>query len=386
MQLTAENLACERGGRTVFSNQNFSLGSGELLQLTGPNGSGKSSLLRLLASLSEPSHGKISLEGGAPDLTPGQQAHYIAHSDASKSALTVTENLKFWRDFIGGGDLMRALQAVNLSALADYPVALLSAGQKRRLALARLALVPRAIWLLDEPSVGLDEAAQKLLGRPHERTSQGRRAHCCRNPCSAWTEPRQKSPPRGSAMKLLLALLRRDLILAARQGGGAGTALGFFLTVLVLLPIGIGPDQATLQRLAPGILWITLLLSVLLSADRIFQQDFEDGSLEVMAMAPPSLELVALTKAVAHWLSTSLPLSIAAPFLGILLNLQNRNHLAADARHGPGLLCPFASGQHRRIPHSQYPPRRLAHFNLGSAALCARPRLRHIGHNRKSLR
>jgi heme exporter protein B len=123
-------------------------------------------------------------------------------------------------------------------------------------------------------------------------------------------------------MTLLAALLRRDLILAARQGGGAGTALGFFLAVLVLLPIGIGPDQATLQRLAPGILWITLLPSVLLSADRIFQQDFEDGSLEVMAMAPPSLELVALTKAVAHWLSTSLPLSIAAPFLGILLNLR----------------------------------------------------------------
>lgn len=123
-------------------------------------------------------------------------------------------------------------------------------------------------------------------------------------------------------MKLLLALLRRDLILASRQGGGAGTALGFFLTVLVLLPIGIGPDQITLQRLAPGILWITLLLAVLLSTDRVFQQDFEDGSLEVMAMAPPSLELLALTKAVAHWLSTSLPLSLAAPFLGVLLNLR----------------------------------------------------------------
>ena len=163
MQLSAENLACERGGRTVFSNQTFTLGSGEILQLTGPNGSGKSSLLRLLASLSEPSHGKISLAGGAAELSPGQQAHYIAHSDANKSALTVTENLIFWRDFLGGGDLMRALQAVNLSALADYPVALLSAGQRRRLALARLALVPRAIWLLDEPSVGLDESAQKLL-------------------------------------------------------------------------------------------------------------------------------------------------------------------------------------------------------------------------------
>ena len=163
MRLSAENLACERGGRTVFSNQNFVLGSGEFLQLAGPNGSGKSSLLRLLANLSEPSLGKITLEGGSPELTLGQQAHYIAHSDASKSALTVTENLVFWRDFLGGGDLQHALESVNLSALADYPVALLSAGQKRRLALARLALVPRAIWLLDEPSVGLDEASQKLL-------------------------------------------------------------------------------------------------------------------------------------------------------------------------------------------------------------------------------
>lgn len=163
MQITAENLSCERGGRTVFSNQNFALGSGEFLQLTGPNGSGKSSLLRLLANLSEPSLGHITLEGGSSDLTLGQQAHYIAHSDASKSALTVTENLAFWGDFLGGGDLQRALDSVNLSTLADYPVALLSAGQKRRLALARLALVPRAIWLLDEPSVGLDEASQKLL-------------------------------------------------------------------------------------------------------------------------------------------------------------------------------------------------------------------------------
>jgi heme exporter protein A len=163
MRITAENLSCQRGGRTVFSNQNFALGSGEFLQLTGPNGSGKSSLLRLLANLSEPSLGKIILEGGSPELTLGQQAHYIAHSDASKSALTVTENLIFWRDFLGGGDLMRALQAVNLAALADYPAALLSAGQRHRLALARLALVPRAIWLLDEPGVGLDESSQKLL-------------------------------------------------------------------------------------------------------------------------------------------------------------------------------------------------------------------------------
>lgn len=123
-------------------------------------------------------------------------------------------------------------------------------------------------------------------------------------------------------MKLILALIRRDLALSFRQGGGAGTALGFFLAVVVLLPIGIGPDQALLARIAPGALWISLLLSVLLSADRIFQQDYEDGSLDIMTMGPVPFEMVALAKAIAHWLSTSLPLAIAAPVLGFLVNLE----------------------------------------------------------------
>jgi heme exporter protein B len=123
-------------------------------------------------------------------------------------------------------------------------------------------------------------------------------------------------------VNLILALIRRDLTLSMRQGGGVGTALGFFLTVMVLLPIGIGPDQALLARIAPGALWIALLLSVLLSADRIFQQDFEDGSLDIMTMGPVPLEMVALAKAVAHWLSTSLPLAVAAPLLGFLVNLE----------------------------------------------------------------
>ena len=123
-------------------------------------------------------------------------------------------------------------------------------------------------------------------------------------------------------MSLILALIRRDLALSIRQGGGVGTALGFFLTVVVLLPIGLGPDQALLARIAPGALWIALLLSVLLSADRIFQQDYEDGSLDIMTMSPVPFEMVALAKAIAHWLSTSLPLAIAAPMLGFLVNLD----------------------------------------------------------------
>jgi heme exporter protein A len=163
IQITAEGLACERGGRLVFSDVSFSLQEGEFLQLTGPNGAGKSSLLRLAAGLNEPVAGKLHLDGGNPELALGQQAHYIAHSDASKSALSVAENLKFWRDFLGGGDVGKAMDAVNLHSLSDYPAALLSAGQKRRLALARLALVHRPLWLLDEPSVGLDESSQKLV-------------------------------------------------------------------------------------------------------------------------------------------------------------------------------------------------------------------------------
>lgn len=124
-------------------------------------------------------------------------------------------------------------------------------------------------------------------------------------------------------MTAFFSLLRRDLVLTLRQGGGAGMALGFFLTVLVLLPLGIGPDLKFLQRLAPGALWITLLLSVLLSTDRIFRPDYEDGSLELMTMGPLPLELVAVAKALSHWIGTGLPLAVLAPGLGVLLNLDS---------------------------------------------------------------
>lgn len=163
MELTAKDLDCERGGRMVFRNVSLALQPGQLMQLTGPNGSGKSSLLRLIAGLNEAQAGAITLTGGEPDLTIGQQAHYIAHQEAVKAALTVQENLAFWRGFLGGGDVNAALDAFDLSRLSSYPAGLLSAGQKRRLALARLVLVPRMLWLLDEPTVGLDTASLSRL-------------------------------------------------------------------------------------------------------------------------------------------------------------------------------------------------------------------------------
>ena len=163
MELLGHNLTCERGGRIVFRNVSLSLQPGQLMQLTGPNGSGKSSLLRLIAGLNEAQAGTVALKGGSDDLSLGQQAHYVAHQEPVKSALSVAENLDFWRGFLGGGDVEEALAAFDLSRLASYPAGLLSAGQKRRLALARLVLVPRVLWLLDEPTVGLDTASLARL-------------------------------------------------------------------------------------------------------------------------------------------------------------------------------------------------------------------------------
>jgi heme exporter protein A len=174
MKLVAADLSCDRGGRTVFSRVSFTVARGHLLEITGPNGAGKSTLLRLIAGLSEPASGTLTLEGGVGDLTAGQQAHYIAHQDAIKPALSVEENLRFWGDFLGGGDVKRALEAFNLMPLADYPAGLLSAGQKRRLALSRLLLVFRMIWLLDEPTVGLDaNSRERLLGAMRGHLSEG---------------------------------------------------------------------------------------------------------------------------------------------------------------------------------------------------------------------
>jgi heme exporter protein B len=123
-------------------------------------------------------------------------------------------------------------------------------------------------------------------------------------------------------MSRFLALLRRDLALAIKDGSALGTALGFYLVVVALLPLGLGPDLKLLSRIAPGVLWIALLLAALLSLPRLFETDHEDGSLEVMAMAPLPLELAVAAKALAHWISTGVPLALAAPVLGLMLNLE----------------------------------------------------------------
>ena len=125
----------------------------------------------------------------------------------------------------------------------------------------------------------------------------------------------------------MIALLIRDLRLAIRAGGGFGLGLAFFLLVAVIVPLGVGPEPATLAKIAPGILWVGALLSCLLSLDRIFALDFEDGSLDLLATSPVPMEGAVAVKALAHWLVTGLPLVLAAPVLGVLLNLPVQGYL-----------------------------------------------------------
>ena len=165
MQLSADNLTCVRGGRTVFAGLSFAVAGGEALVVTGRNGAGKSSLLRMIAGLVRIAAGRLTLDGGEAEASVGEQAHYLGHHDALKTSLSVRENLAFWVEFLGGdpAGVTAALAAVGLAPLAGLPAAYLSAGQRRRLSIARLAAVERPLWLLDEPTSALDVQSQERL-------------------------------------------------------------------------------------------------------------------------------------------------------------------------------------------------------------------------------
>jgi heme exporter protein A len=164
LTLRARDLCCQRGGRPVFEGLSFAVSSGQALIVTGRNGAGKSSLLRMIAGLVRVAGGTLTLEGGDAERSIGEQAHYLGHNDALKPSLTVSENLSFWTAYLGGtGRTEDALAAVGLESLVSLPAAYLSAGQRRRLSIARLISVPRPLWLLDEPTAALDVRAQDML-------------------------------------------------------------------------------------------------------------------------------------------------------------------------------------------------------------------------------
>ena len=123
-------------------------------------------------------------------------------------------------------------------------------------------------------------------------------------------------------MAAFIGLFRRDLRLALRQGGDTGLVLGFFVLAVVLFPLGVGPEPAVLQRIGAGIVWVAALLAALLSLDRLFQSDYQDGGLELLALSSLSLELAVLAKCAAHWVATGLPLALTSPFLALLVDLE----------------------------------------------------------------
>jgi heme exporter protein A len=167
-EFSGTSLSCRRGGRVVFAGLNFTVKSGEALILRGPNGAGKTTLLRLMAGLARASAGALNWNGA--DVSEDFAAHgarlgFAGHLDAVKPAMTVRENLAFWADVRGSNanDIDKALKAFSLSHLAEMPGRVLSAGQRHRVALARIAMNGAQLWLLDEPTNTLDDAALSAL-------------------------------------------------------------------------------------------------------------------------------------------------------------------------------------------------------------------------------
>ena len=177
MRLSVEGLSVQRAGRRIIDNIGFKLAEGEALVVCGRNGAGKSTFLRALAGLLPTTQGVISLNRGVLDVELAQNTHYLAHADGMKLALSVEENLNFWANYLAGSSLSRsqsipqALSIVGLTHALCAPFGALSAGQKRRAALARLLVVYRPLWLLDEPMTALDQASRA-------RFAQAMRAHC----------------------------------------------------------------------------------------------------------------------------------------------------------------------------------------------------------------
>ena len=322
--------------------------AGEALVVTGPNGAGKSTLLRIIAGLlPAASRDACALEGGRR-ATPaiGAACHYLGHLDALKTALTAAREPR-----TSGGDLLRRARGSpprRRRCAARRPRA---AGRPaRRLSLGRPAPAGRAGPAAGRPAAALAARRADRRARRGSRRRRSLRADAAaprRRAASSSRRPTRRSAgratPRSLRARRRAGADARDRPFLARcscatsrspagRRRGAGSALFFFLMVVTIVPFGVGPDLNLLARIGPAILWIAALLATLLGLDRLFQADREDGSLDLLRAAPAAARRSRCwSNALAHWLATGLPLVVAAPLLGLLLE------------HGAG-----GDGGHRR--------------------------------------
>ena len=325
----------------MFAPLDFCLHAGEMALIEGDNGSGKSTLLRMLAGLLHVSEGALFWRDQPlqRDRCAGEIL-FMGHQLGQKADLSPRENLRHVTGLNGqcsSADVNESLIDVGLHGYEDEPLRRLSAGQKKRAALARLLLSPACLWLLDEPYSNLDRVGIALVNRLLENhvagggaalvTSHGavgfHGASHAGSTCMADSLAQIACPvrPRLSLATACNAMLRRDLTLAWRRRGDIALPVLYALIVTMLFPFALGPEDTLLQRIAGGVILVTVLLSMLLALDAMFASDIEDGSLEQLVMAPQPLALMLGMKILAHWLTTALPLIVIAPLLAAMLHL-----------------------------------------------------------------
>lgn len=353
MTLSIQHLSFERNQRPLFNNINCELQAGECLQIRGANGSGKSTFLRILAGFIEPQQGSVKWRGeNIYQSHDGyrHEIHFLGHQSGVKLNLTVWENLKLFCVLTAKAYdkkiLQNAIQKVGLQRFADTPASQLSAGQLRRVALARLVLNAKPLWLLDEPLTALDKEGQEVLNNllkehlemggmvvvathhPVDLTQHDKIIDLS-DATAAVTPPAQnvRDYPRvlkhrGSDLLGLLLIVYYDMLTTLRQAHAWLTPVLFFAIVVCLFPMAVGANTNIMTNIAPGILWVASLLAVLLSVGNIFSRDAQEGFLDILLLSSTPLILIVFCKTLSHWLTHCFPLIVISPVLGILLGLN----------------------------------------------------------------
>lgn len=359
-RFAASDLACARGGRLLFEGFSLAVEPGGAVLALGPNGVGKSSLLRILAGLLPAASGGFFWGGEAIDPATPEHARLVGFMgalDPVKPILTVGEHVAFALALAGQADdpdrVDAALDRFGLHDDIDMPGRRLSTGRRRRLSLAQLALSDAPLWLLDEPATGLDGDGRAALATLlAEHRARGGMVIAASHQDLGLVEPARVYPgatqapeddpsisraasavtvvggegsrrdrDEGRSRSAFAAVLGRDLSLSVRQASDAIGVLVFFVIAATLFPLGVGPEPAVLARIAAGVVWVTALLAAMLSFDRLFAPDYEDGSLDRLLLSPTPLAWLTSAKIAAHWLTTGLPLMIVAPVLAVMLRL-----------------------------------------------------------------